>query len=118
MSTLYKQSGYHCWYWSAYYRGKRLRKTTGFSQKYLAQKLQQKWDWMLANDDFGFYGRSQLITVNIDEFIDEHLKLRERISTNTYNTAKSVTNRLNKYLKGINIKSITGYYYYGLKRLY
>ena len=106
MSTLYKQDEYPCWYYQSYYRGKRLRKSTGFSQKYLAQKLQQKWDWKLANDDLSFYGRSQLITVNIDEFIDEHLKLRERISTNTYNTAKAVTNRLKKYLKGINIKSV------------
>ena len=106
MSTLYKQEGYQYWYYQSYYRGKRLRKSTGFSQKYLAQKLQHKWDWKLANDDLGFYGKSQLVTVNIDEFIDEHLKLRERISTNTYNTAKAVTNRLKKYLKSLSIKSV------------
>lgn len=107
MSTLYKQDGYPCWYYQVYYRGKRLRKSTGFSQKKFAENIQLKWDCKLANDDLGFYGRSQVIIVDIDEYIDEHLRLRERISINTYNTAKSVTNRLNKYLKSLNIKSIT-----------
>ena len=80
MSTLYKQTGYPCWYWSAYYKGKRLRKSTRLSQKSLAQKIQQKWDWMLASDDLSFYGSTSVLGPDIREFMDEHLKVRRRIS--------------------------------------
>ena len=107
MSTLYKQTGYPCWYWSAYYKGKRLRKSTRLSQKNLAQKLQLKWDWMLASDDLSFYGSISILGDDIHEFMEEHLKVRKRISTNTYNTAKTVINSLKTYLKSVNVNSIS-----------
>ena len=105
MSTLYKQTGYPCWYWSAYYKGKRLRKSTRFSQKSLAQKIQVKWDWMLASDDLSFYGSTSVLGPYICEFMDEHLKVRRRISINTYNTARTVINSLKTYLDSVNVKS-------------
>ena len=107
MSTLYKQTGYPCWYWSAYYKGKRLRKSTRLSQKSLAQKIQQKWDWMLASDDLSFYGSTSVLGPDIREFMDEHLKVRRRISINTYNTARTVINSLKTYLDSVNVKSIS-----------
>ena len=73
MSTLYKQTGYPCWYWSAYYKGKRLRKSTRLSQKSLAQKIQQKWDWMLASDDLSFYGSTSVLGPDIHGFMGEHI---------------------------------------------
>ncbi len=106
MSTLYKQTGYPCWYWSAYYKGKRLRKSTRLSQKSLAQKIQMKWDWMLASDDLSFYGSTSVLGPDIREFMDEHLKVRKRISLNTYNTARTVINSLTAYLKSINVKTV------------
>ena len=106
MSTLYKQTGYPCWYWSAYYKGKRLRKSTRLSQKSLAQKIQQKWDWMLASDDLSFYGSTSVLGPDIREFMDEHLKVRRRISINTYNTARTVINSLKTYLKSVNVNSV------------
>ena len=107
MSTLYKQTGYPCWYWSAYYKGKRLRKSTRLSQKSLAQKIQIKWDWMLASDDLSFYGSTSVLGPDIREFMDEHLKVRRRISINTYNTARTVVNSLGDYLKSINVKTVS-----------
>ena len=107
MSTLYKQTGYPCWYWSAYYKGKRLRKSTRLSQKSLAKKIQQKWDWMLANDDLSFYGNTTVLGPDINAFMDEHLKVRKRISINTYNTARTVVNSLTAYLKSINVNTIS-----------
>ena len=106
MSTLYKQTGYPCWYWSAYYKGKRLRKSTRLSQKSLAQKIQQKWDWMLASDDLSFYGSTSVLGPDIHGFMDEHIKVRKRISINTYNTARTVVNSLSDYLKSINVKTV------------
>ena len=106
MSTLYKQTGYPCWYWSAYYKGKRLRKSTRLSQKSLAQKIQQKWDWMLASDDLSFYGSTSVLRPDIHGFMDEHIKVRRRISINTYNTARTVVNSLSDYLKSINVKTV------------
>ena len=107
MSTLYKQTGYPCWYWSAYYKGKRLRKSTRLSQKSLAQKIQIKWDWMLASDDLSFYGRTSVLGPDIHGFMDEHIKVRRRISINTYNTARTVVNSLSDYLKSINVKTVS-----------
>jgi len=107
MSTLYKQTGYPCWYWSAYYKGKRLRKSTRLSQKSLAQKIQQKWDWMLASDDLSFYGSTSVLGPDIHGFMDEHIKVRRRISINTYNTARTVVNSLSDYLKSINVKTVS-----------
>jgi len=107
MSTLYKQTGYPCWYWSAYYKGKRLRKSTRLSQKSLAQKIQIKWDWMLASDDLGFYGSTSVLGPDIHGFMDEHIKVRRRISINTYNTARAVVNSLSDYLKSINVKTVS-----------
>ena len=106
MSTLYKQTGYPCWYWSAYYKGKRLRKSTRLSQKSLAQKIQIKWDWMLASDDLSFYGSTSVLGPDIHGFMDEHIKVRRRISINTYNTARTVVNSLSDYLKSINVKTV------------
>ena len=107
MSTLYKQTGYPCWYWSAYYKGKRLRKSTRLSQKSLAQKIQVKWDWMLASDDLSFYGSTSVLGPDIHGFMDEHIKVRRRISINTYNTARAVVNSLSDYLKSINVKTVS-----------
>jgi integrase len=107
MSTLYKQTGYPCWYWSAYYKGKRLRKSTRLSQKSLAQKIQLKWDWMLASDDLAFYGSTSVLGPDIHGFMDEHIKVRRRISINTYNTARAVVNSLSDYLKSINVKTVS-----------
>ena len=107
MSTLYKQTGYPCWYWSAYYKGKRLRKSTRLSQKSLAQKIQIKWDWMLASDDLSFYGSTSALGPDIHGFMDEHIKVRRRISINTYNTARTVVNSLGDYLKSINVKTVS-----------
>ena len=107
MSTLYKQTGYPCWYWSAYYKGKRLRKSTRLSQKSLAQKIQLKWDWMLASDDLSFYGSTSVLGPDIHGFMDEHIKVRRRISINTYNTARAVVNSLSDYLKSINVKTVS-----------
>ena len=107
MSTLYKQTGYPCWYWSAYYKGKRLRKSTRLSQKSLAQKIQVKWDWMLASDDLSFYGSTSVLGPDIHGFMDEHIKVRRRISINTYNTARTVVNSLGDYLKSINVKTVS-----------
>ena len=107
MSTLYKQAGYPCWYWSAYYKGKRLRKSTRLSQKSLAQKIQVKWDWMLASDDLSFYGSTSVLGPDIHGFMDEHIKVRRRISINTYNTARAVVNSLGDYLKSINVKTVS-----------
>jgi len=107
MSSLHKQEGYSCWYWSAYYKGKRLRKSTRLSQKSLAQKIQIKWDWMLASDDLSFYGSTSVLGPDIHGFMDEHIKVRRRISINTYNTARAVVNSLSDYLKSINVKTVS-----------
>jgi integrase len=84
-----------------------LRKSTRLSQKSLAQKIQIKWDWMLASDDLSFYGSTSVLGPDIHGFMDEHIKVRRRISINTYNTARAVVNSLSDYLKSINVKTVS-----------
>jgi integrase len=84
-----------------------LRKSTRLSQKSLAQKIQVKWDWMLASDDLSFYGSTSVLGPDIHGFMDEHIKVRRRISINTYNTARAVVNSLSDYLKSINVKTVS-----------
>jgi|TARA_B100000959_G_scaffold140915_1_gene148032 integrase len=62
---------------------------------------------MLANDDLSFYGNTTVLGPDINAFMDEHLKVRKRISINTYNTARTVVNSLTAYLKSINVNTIS-----------
>ena len=62
---------------------------------------------MLASDDLSFYGRTSVLGPDIHGFMDEHIKVRRRISINTYNTARAVVNSLSDYLKSINVKTVS-----------
>ena len=62
---------------------------------------------MLASDDLSFYGSTSVLGPDIHGFMDEHIKVRRRISINTYNTARAVVNSLSDYLKSINVKTVS-----------
>ena len=62
---------------------------------------------MLASDDLAFYGSTSVLGPDIHGFMDEHIKVRRRISIYTYNTARAVVNSLSGYLKSINVKTVS-----------
>ena len=93
MSTLYKRQNSPYYSYSTYIRGKRVRISTGMRAMNLAKRLQIKWDFMLLNDDLSFLKQNGVISGDIEAFMDEYLKLRTRVSINTYDTARTVTKR-------------------------
>ena len=107
MSTLYKRQNSPYYSYSTYIRGKRVRISTGMRAMNLAKRLQIKWDFMLLNDDLSFLKQNGMISGDIEAFMDEYLKLRTRVSINTYDTARTVTKRFKCFLKGIGISTIS-----------
>ena len=56
MSALYKQKRSPYWWWSERYEGRRFAKSTKMTNKSLAKKLQQQWDFNIMTGDFSFIG--------------------------------------------------------------
>ena len=56
MSTLYKKSNSPYWQWSKRSDGRRFTKSTKMTNKSLAKKLQQQWDFNIMTGDFSFIG--------------------------------------------------------------
>jgi|SaaInl7_100m_RNA_FD_contig_41_2196825_length_1337_multi_6_in_0_out_0_1 integrase len=107
MSSLYKRQNSPYYSYSTYIRGKRVRMSTGMRAMNLAKTLQIKWDFMLINNDLSFLTQNNVISGEVEAFMDEYLKLRSRASINTYDTARTVTKRLKCFLKGIGIHTIS-----------
>ncbi len=106
MSRLYKRKRSPHWVYDSNFRGKRLRISTGMRQKIHAQKVQCEWDMKLFNGDLSFTKSTIQMQSYIDAFMDEYLKVRSRVSSNTANTANSVLNRFKRFLKQEGICSI------------
>ena len=109
MSCIYKRKHSPYFWWSAYYKGKKYKRSTKMTQQRLARKVQTNWDLKMIEGDLSFLNIEEFKKQNellILDLIDEFLKLRERKSENTYKTAKSATNKLFKYLKVKKIKFI------------
>ena len=99
MSRLYKRKRSPHWVYDSSFRGKRLRISTGMRQKIHAQKVQCEWDMKLFKGDLSFIKNTIQMQNNVDAFMDEYLKVRSRVSSNTANTANSVLNRFKRFLK-------------------
>ena len=107
MSTLYKRKKSPYWVYSSYVRGKRVRMSTGMRARHLAAQLQTKWDMMVLNGDLSFVKSANIITGKLQAFMDEYLKLRSRVSDNTYHTARAVLGRFTRFLKEVRIVKIS-----------
>ena len=107
MSTLYKRKKSPYWVYSSYVRGKRVRMSTGMTAKNLADKVRIKWDFKILNGDLSFVKSKSSISANLQSFMDEYLKLRSRVSDNTYHTARGVLGRFKRFLKEVRIDRIS-----------
>ena len=109
MSCLYKRNNSPYYWWSAYYLGKRFKKSTKMSLHRLAKKVQAIWDLKLLENDLAFLGiekYSNAECMKITDLVTDFLKLRERKSENACITAKGVTKRFQKYLINKNVVSV------------
>ena len=101
MSTLYKREDSPYWWWSSKYRGKRLRMSTGLRKRKESSEIQTRWDMMLLTGNTSFLKEKQELADDPSVFMDEYLKVRRRVSSNTANTASSVLKRFKCFLKGL-----------------
>ena len=106
MSSLYKRADSKYYWWTAPYRGRRLRKSTKMVQKHLATKVQQKWDFSIIMDDLDFLELANQSSGAVNDFFDHYLQLRSRRSEKTYITARGMINKFRKYLTDIKINRI------------
>lgn len=118
MSSIYKRKNSSKWQWAAYYKGIKLRKSTGLKKKHLAEKVRDQWDLNLALGDLSFLGFSVGPSLILKEYIFEHLKfIEKRKSDKTLVTTKGVLSNFEEFLvkknifrlDEINVKAVNGY---------
>ena len=84
MSTLYKRARSKYYWWTGRLNGKRLRKSTGMTQKHRAEKVKAHFDIQIALgnlDGLGFTEKK----LSLLEFINYYLNLvSERKSDSTF----------------------------------
>ena len=91
MSWIYKRDRSPYYWWAAWYKGRKLRKSTKMTQRRYAQSVQHRWDMALVEGDLSFIGISgtnKTKNPGIQEFVNTFVNLRERISANAYETAR------------------------------
>ena len=109
MSWIYKRDRSPYYWWAAWYKGRKLRKSTKMTQRRLAQRIQHLWDMALVEGDLSFIGISgtnKTKDPGIQEFVNTFVNLRERKSASAFETAKSTTVGFLQYLKEKNVDSI------------
>lgn len=104
MSSLYKRPDSPYYWWTARYKGRRLRKSTKMSKRHLAKKVQEQWDLNLMMGDLEFLGISTLDNCEITEYVDRYLDfVRSRKSDNTVRIAKGVLKKFSRYLESVEV---------------
>lgn len=107
MSNLYKRPDSPYFWWTARYNGRRLRKSTGMTQKHLARKVQTQWDLELRLGTMEFHNPKEGNRTEINQYIRQHLKFIEtRKSDNTLAIAKGVLKQFRTYLNDQGITSL------------
>ena len=118
MSTLYKKSNSPYWQWSKRSDGRRFTKSTKMTNKSLAKKLQQQWDFNIMNGDFSFIGLNSDSSYYLEKYKDEYLRyFSTRNRNHAIKVAKGVLNNFMrytnkkqmKYIKDVKVKTINGY---------
>ena len=118
MSALYKQKRSPYWWWSERYEGRRFAKSTKMTNKSLAKKLQQQWDFNIMTGDFSFLGLASESHYYIEKYKDEYLTyFSTRNRNHAIKVAKGVLNNFirytnekqMKYIRDVKVKTINGY---------
>lgn len=107
MSSVYKRKNSRYYWWSAFYKGRKLKKSTKMTQKHLAQKVRQHWDLKLMLDDLTFLGMSNMPPIEVNRYICDYLKFVERRKyQNTFDVTRGVLRKFEEYLKSVKVKLI------------
>ena len=74
MSTLYKQPKSPYCTWRERYNGRRFAKSTKMTNKSLARKIAQKWDYNLMIGDLSFLDLSSNSNQHLKPYLNDYLK--------------------------------------------
>ena len=117
MSTIYKRPDSKYYWWASQIKGRRLRKSTGMTQKHRAEKVGSHWDMQIALGNLDVLGFAEKKHTLMD-FMNYYLNLiSERKSDSTYAITKGVLKKFkayivekgNKSLSDIKVRDINGY---------
>ena len=120
MSSLYQRKDSSYWWWSARYKGKNLLQSTKQTSKRYAEKIRQKWDYLLMTDDLSFYRKNLNKTSSkFSTYILVHMKDLEKkgFSKRDLSNANGILTRLKDfclsqkvtYLDGITVRVLQDY---------
>jgi len=98
MSSIFIRADSKKYWWSAYYRGRRLRQSTGMTKRNLALKVKDHWDLSLVMGDYSFLNNSNEPSLDVGTFLMDYLRLRQRKSDKCYDSSKGILNRFLDYL--------------------
>ena len=107
MSSLYKRRDSNYYWWTAWYKGRKVYKSTKMTQKHLARKVQNEWDYRLVLGETDFISGKVHPTTAVGPHFTNYLRFLEtRKSRDTVETATGVLRRLKQYLDEINVTNI------------
>ena len=118
MSSLYKRPTSPHYWWTANYRGRRLRKSTRMTQKHLARKVQEHWDLSLMLGKLEVLGHLGYPSTVVADYGKSYLRfLKMRKSEKTVATAAGMLRKFNEFLESrgvrhldeITVKVLDGY---------
>ena len=118
MSSLYKRRDSRYFWYTAVIKGRRLRRSTGLSQRHLAKKVQMDWDLKIAMGDKSFLNPASGSSDRINQFYRDYIGfLEKRKSRKTVTTARGIllrfcarhTQKKIEIMADITVKSINGY---------
>jgi len=104
MSTLYPRKDSPYYWWADFYKGERVARSTKMSNKKLARKIQELWDYNLITGDLEFLGLSKNPSMNLAEYIYEYLNfIGTRKSEDAVFVASGVLRKFREYIVSHNI---------------
>lgn len=107
MSSLYKRPTSPYYWWTANYRGRRLRKSTGLTQKHLARKVQEHWDISLILGNLEVLGLLGYPSPIVADYHKSYLGfLESRKSEKTVKTAEGILRKFSQYLESRGVKRL------------
>lgn len=119
MSSLYKRTnGSPYYWWSSVHDGVRLFSSTKMTNKKLARKIAEKWDFNLMMGDLSFLGKSKYPTKLTRHYLRDYLVfIGSRKDEKAVYTAKGILNKFVDYLDSqsihnldeITLRSVDGY---------
>ena len=109
MSTLYKQPKSPYWTWRERYNGRRFAKSTKMTNKSLAKKIAQQWDYNLMIGDLSFLDLSSNSNQHLKPYLNDYLKfLSNRMeSIKSFKTARGHLNRFADAMSQTRIKRLS-----------